>query len=104
MDDELAALHDPDAAASASTAPSSAGSPSRSARGRSSACPAMSAAGRAADPAGRRRRDGAARAALPADWIVNLQVSDVDLTVEVVTAQGGKAIAPPFDSRASGTP
>jgi len=34
----------------------------------------------------------------PPSWVVNLQVSDVDLTVEVVTAQGGKAIAPPFDS------
>ena len=35
---------------------------------------------------------------IPPHWNVNLQVSDVDLTVEVVTAQGGKAIAPPFDS------
>ena len=32
---------------------------------------------------------------VPPHWNVNLQVSDVDLTVEVAVAQGGKAIAPP---------
>jgi predicted enzyme related to lactoylglutathione lyase len=35
---------------------------------------------------------------VPPHWNVNLQVSDVDLTAEVVTAQGGKLLAPPFDT------
>jgi uncharacterized protein len=35
---------------------------------------------------------------VPPHWNVNLQVSDVDLTVEVAVTQGGKAIAPPFDT------
>jgi uncharacterized protein len=34
----------------------------------------------------------------PPYWIVNLQVSDADLTAQAVTAQGGTLIAPPFDS------
>jgi uncharacterized protein len=35
---------------------------------------------------------------VPPHWNVNLQVSDADLTVEAAAAQGGKIIAPPFDT------
>jgi predicted enzyme related to lactoylglutathione lyase len=35
---------------------------------------------------------------VPPHWNVNLGVSDADLTVEVAAAQGGKVIAPPFDT------
>ncbi|WP_028068084.1 VOC family protein [Solirubrobacter soli] len=35
---------------------------------------------------------------VPPHWNVNLQVSDVDLTAEAATAQGGTLIAPPFDT------
>jgi predicted enzyme related to lactoylglutathione lyase len=35
---------------------------------------------------------------VPPHWNVNLQVSDADLTAEVAAAQGGKLIAPPFDT------
>jgi predicted enzyme related to lactoylglutathione lyase len=35
---------------------------------------------------------------VPPHWNVNLQVSDVDLTVEAARAQGGTILAPPFDT------
>jgi predicted enzyme related to lactoylglutathione lyase len=35
---------------------------------------------------------------VPPHWNVNLQVSDVDLTAEVASAQGATLIAPPFDT------